>query len=632
MIIFPGRIILAQGWRVFADAQDSSLAYLDTGRLCKGGFEDACRRNGTGFRARLAWSPGQEELEQASVEMPGRCLASRPWKGVEGFAWLAGGIEAQLAAQAEGAGSSLQLAAPADSSQPIGLAASFCGQAVLKGATLKGRADARVVDEALQRLDLDAAALRWATLADALVAVLEALLDERRLTLAVESVKLPLGALRDLRSAALMEWACRIARHCRQASLGLPLAAAPQLRLPAEAEMSIDWKEAATIPLHEVRTLRPAGIEPPEIKLSPGPALPVPVRATGDWSGFSFVAVELSQGGQSAKLTLTPQSPGTIWRPGQSGRLEVEARAVASSSAAKVPVAVRHRGGGVEVELRPLSEQALLVRVPRRTLQLAGPLQVEIEHPALACQLTPKQGPLQLDAAQGDLEKVSSVYRALFWKGAEDQPFGLKLSVEGGAFPLRAKAQQGVIDLDPPLLHVLPPPQLQRGSVEVELAWSDASGPRRGLGSRHLELGQRAVWCLPPQYAHLELRSRYAEAPGGGYWTAWTKVEHDGAVASPWAGPRRVAAMLAAEASGPVEIEFSSIRGQGGAARAKLAPGQAQSIEFYDDATQGPLRFRRRLPSGAGREAGPWSKWQPTSSSVIKLAPHQEQTGETICC
>ncbi|HSR51433.1 MAG TPA: hypothetical protein VLV83_11435 [Acidobacteriota bacterium] len=637
MMQFPGRAIPSTSWRLFPDSQDSSVTYLDTGTVR--------RRNGAQGTApgasslELAWQPRDEDLDKAGREVESRQVSARPWEQVRALAWTADQTEAELRSDAQARGSSLTLEVPRELCSRGGLSLELRGQAQLSGAVLKGRAEAAVVDDALQRLDVDADLLRWATLAEVLTGVLGQLLDQRRITLAVESVSLPLGALQDLRQAGLMEWARRIAKACGDACLALPAAQAPSLRLSHDLDLSIDWQEGDLIELSEVRTLRPEGVESPEIKLTPGPALPVTVEAAGDWGGFDFVTLHLKQGGESAKVSLTPDEPRHIWRPRRDGKLEVAAVGMAKGYAVPIPLPVRRQGSGVGVTLRPLKEQALLVRIPRRTLRLTGPLQVELHHPALAVQLTPEEGPVILDAETGELATISGVYRALLWKDEEEHPYRLQVEGSCGRFPLEAQASGGSLELDPSLLHVLPPAGHRSGRLEVEASWLDQQGRRRPLGKQPIEPGGRILWCRPPG-SRLELRTFYPEAPGGGYRTPWQEAPQTGAGTAPAAAPRRVAAMLSPQAVTGLEIEAAAAKGRGGTVGGRLSPGQACSLEF--PAPSGDQAWRYRIRPAQTSERDPtetepaetpegWSDWQQTSENVIKLAPHEEPRGENPC-
>ena len=636
-------------YQFYRDSADRSLVYVDALQVAPRSRADRLRLltlpSGQGYMtAEVSFGAGEEGLQEARIDRSQRST-TMPWGISPVFAWLpeADGVRIVATGRTSGYGSHNAVLAGsivgANLPAQLTVAAELCCEGRLVGARVKGSGDASSVRERLKEAFAGAPAHWYMTTAEALIAQLRGMLDRRELVLLADVVNLPLPAVEDLQNLVLMEWAHRIAESATPAigSLALPAAQLKNIALGDALNLQIDWREGDLIPIRAIRALHPekeivANSNPErEIARTAGPE-PITVTAEGDWSGFDYVEVSLCHGPASTTVTLTKDQPVRTWNVFQvdEGCVKAEAVGAVRGVGLRIPlpdpsVAARE----VKVRLSSLEERALLVRADRGLLKEVGPFEVNLHHPALAAVLVPEEGSLMLRPEDGNLARVSAVYRALFWKDRPaNDPFTVAVRFPSGivqSWQETSRKDEIVIEATRlPLLRIAVVSPLP-ASVKVAVSQKTVSSSEKDrlLGLKAIAPDQQMTWVYDPNAGPLFFCSKYLVSGRKPYRTAWHPVKPNGTVLAPKVRLRKVVVLLAEGKRRGVEIELAPAAGTGGSVRATLTAGQASAVELLEDVEEGRhtrYRTRDRLEPGLPAAAA-WSKWTVVEGAVINLEP-----------
>lgn len=283
MIVVPSAVSLPEA-RLYRDSADPQQLYLDVlaGSPLTG--PDPVRwlpvpAQTAYLVGEVRFGPDVEDFDRAKHQPgvpPAARLLPMPWESGPVFVWARQGEEdALLVARGKTSGfgpSNAVLtgtAPPATLAAPLQIAAELFGRARIGEARLRGAGSAGAVARAVAEAPLGDRAVWSATLADALLVLLQGLLERRDLTLELETA----GDLEieELRTLALLEWARRIADAWGAESLALPAAhlAGPGRSPGRPLELDFDWCPGDTVPLRAVRGM------PPGNSLAPVTGIPL---------------------------------------------------------------------------------------------------------------------------------------------------------------------------------------------------------------------------------------------------------------------------------------------------------------------------------------------------------------------
>ncbi|MEL6453103.1 MAG: hypothetical protein AAFQ40_00115 [Cyanobacteria bacterium J06623_5] len=440
MIIVPS-FSTPTHYRLYRDGQDEALTYVDSLNPIPVHQEairwiqlSECQVSGVG---EVQFGPRQADLSKIATQHPSARLMPMPWQSGPVYVWMQKVEGERLLALGNTSGYGMHNAVfngtttPDAIDKPVAIAAELHCSAQLVQAHLQAGGKVEVVETVLKCLPLGDRAPKLATLADVLLPVLQQLVNLKGLVILAKAEALSIGGLEELRQLVLTEWAHRIVTACEGTSegtllsLAMPAAEVSSLKLIQPLNLEIHWAAGDAIPMRVVRVLRAQGhCSRKEIKEK---TTEIEIAVEGDWQSFDYVELSLDNTCGHREITLTADK--ATQRCQLPAGKDIQAIAVAGVRRFGVKVSletVQVAANRVTVTLVALKEKAFLVKAARSLLQKTGPLQVSLSHPALAEVLVPKEEKLTLCASQGDLAKVSSVYRALIWQNNQrEDPFSI---------------------------------------------------------------------------------------------------------------------------------------------------------------------------------------------------------------
>ncbi|HSF43245.1 MAG TPA: hypothetical protein VLT87_25820 [Thermoanaerobaculia bacterium] len=281
MIVVPSAFSLPEA-RLYRDSADPQQLYLDVLRGAPLTGPDPVRwlpvpAQTAYLVGEVRFGPDVEDFDRARQQPevpPGARLLPMPWESGPVFLWARQGEEGALRVaegKTSGFGPSNAVltgtAPPATMASPLMIAAELAGRARLGGVRLRGGGRAEALRQGLAEAPVGDRAVWSATLGDALLSMLERLLEEGALTLDLEvagDAPPEAPAIAGLRTLALLEWARRIAEAAGAGSLALPASHFADPRsAAASAALELDWHPGDTVPLRAVRVVCPGGANAP---------------------------------------------------------------------------------------------------------------------------------------------------------------------------------------------------------------------------------------------------------------------------------------------------------------------------------------------------------------------------------
>jgi hypothetical protein len=216
----------------------------------------------------VRFGPGKEGFGRVPQPAESQRLIPMPWEIAPVFAWYREGDGVRLAARGKtsGFGSSnavLNGNAPASAMiSPVLIAAELVCQARLAWAQVNGKGEPAAVEQALKKAALGPRADWQMTLSEALIDMLNGLLETSELSLWVqlESVKAEESAQSkfELRKLALCEWAHRLQTLLApDLTLAAPAALIQSTDLNAPLFLDLAWMAGSSVTLRSVRVFRP---------------------------------------------------------------------------------------------------------------------------------------------------------------------------------------------------------------------------------------------------------------------------------------------------------------------------------------------------------------------------------------